>query len=102
VPAIHKALKRAGVKIEDIDIFEINEAFASMCVASSRMLGIDPAIVNMLGSGCSLGHPVAATGARMTVTLVNALKRRGGGLGVAAMCAAGGMGAAIVIEAPRT
>jgi acetyl-CoA C-acetyltransferase len=98
VEAIPKALARARFSLSDIDLFEINEAFASMCVATIRLLDIDPDIVNVSGSGCSLGHPVAATGARMLVTLVHELRRRGGGIGVAAMCAGGGMGSATVIE----
>ncbi len=100
VEAIPKALKRAGLAISDVDLFEINEAFAAMCVATINMLDLDPEIVNVSGSGCSLGHPVAATGARMLVTLVHELRRRGGGIGVAAMCAGGGMGSATVIEVP--
>jgi acetyl-CoA acyltransferase len=100
VEAIPKALARARLSLSDIDLFEINEAFASMCVATIRLLDIDPDIVNVSGSGCSLGHPVAATGARMLVTLVHELRRRGGGIGVAAMCAGGGMGSATVIEVP--
>ncbi|MBV9638103.1 MAG: thiolase family protein [Mycobacteriaceae bacterium] len=98
VDAIPKALKRAGISLSEVDLFEINEAFASMCVATVKMLDIDPDRVNVSGSGCSLGHPVAATGARMLVTLVHELRRRGGGVGVAAMCAGGGMGSATVIE----
>jgi len=100
VEAIPKALGRAGLSLADVDLFEINEAFASMCVATIKLLDIDPEIVNVSGSGCSLGHPVAATGARMLVTLVHELRRRGGGVGVAAMCAGGGMGSATVIEVP--
>jgi acetyl-CoA acyltransferase len=100
VQAIPKALGRAGLVPADVDLFEINEAFAAMCVATVRLLGLDPDRVNVNGSGCSLGHPVAATGARMLVTLVHELRRRGGGLGVAAMCAGGGMGSATVIEVP--
>jgi acetyl-CoA acyltransferase len=100
VQAIPKALGRAGLTAADVHLFEINEAFAAMCVATIRRLGLDPEKVNVNGSGCSLGHPVAATGARMLVTLVHELRRRGGGLGVAAMCAGGGMGAATVIEVP--
>jgi acetyl-CoA acyltransferase len=102
VEAIPKALSRAGVSLSDVDLFEINEAFAAMCVATIKLLDIDPAIVNVSGSGCSLGHPVAATGARMLVTLVHELRRRGGGIGVAAMCAGGGMGSATVIEVPAS
>jgi acetyl-CoA C-acetyltransferase len=98
--AIPKALDRAGLKITDVDLFEINEAFASMCVASTRVLGIPHEITNVNGSGCSLGHPVAATGARMIVTLVHELRRRGGGIGVASMCAGGGMGSATVLDVP--
>ncbi|RDH78488.1 thiolase family protein [Mycolicibacterium moriokaense] len=100
VEAIPKALARARLSLSDVDLFEINEAFASMCVATVKLLDIDPELVNVSGSGCSLGHPVAATGARMLVTLVHELRRRGGGIGVAAMCAGGGMGSATVIEVP--
>jgi acetyl-CoA C-acetyltransferase len=98
--AIPRALDRAGLKIADIDLWEINEAFASVPVAVTRELGIDDAIVNVLGSGCSLGHPVAMTGARMVLTLVHELRRRGGGTAVAAMCAGGGMASALVLEVP--
>ena len=96
--SIPKALARAGLSLDDVNLFEINEAFASMCVATTQRLGIDPDKVNPNGSGCSLGHPIAMTGARMLVTLVHELKRRGGGIGVAAMCAGGGMSTATVIE----
>ena len=73
---------------------------ASPCVpvAAVRKLGINPEIVNVNGSGCSLGHPIAATGSRMVVTMINELRRRGGGLGCVSMCAGGGMGAAMVLE----
>jgi acetyl-CoA C-acetyltransferase len=98
--AIPKALERAGLTVGDVDLFEINEAFASMCVASTRILGIPHEITNVNGSGCSLGHPIACTGSRMIVTLVSELRRRGGGIGVASMCAGGGMGSATVIEVP--
>ncbi|MET8207708.1 thiolase family protein [Streptomyces sp. NPDC005373] len=100
VQAIPKALARAGLSTESVDLYEINEAFAAMCVAVVRRLDLDPEKVNVNGSGCSLGHPVAATGGRMLVTLVHELRRRGGGIGVAAMCAGGGMGSAVVIEVP--
>ena len=100
VEAIPKALKRAGLAVDQVDLFEINEAFAAMCVATIRLLELDQEKVNVSGSGCSLGHPVAATGARMLVTLVHELRRRGGGIGVASMCAGGGMGSAAVIEVP--
>jgi acetyl-CoA acetyltransferase family protein len=98
--AIPKALARAGLAIDDVDLWELNEAFASMCVGTCKLLGIDDARVNVLGSGCSLGHPIAMTGARMVITLVHELRRRGGGTGVAAMCAGGGMSTAIVLDVP--
>ena len=100
--AIPKALGRAGLTLDDIDLWEVNEAFASVAVATSKMLGIDDALVNVVGSGCSIGHPVAMTGARMVISLVHELRRRGGGLGVAAMCAGGGMSTALVLEVPAS
>jgi len=96
--AIPKALARAGLTVDEVDLWEINEAFASMCVATTRLLGIDDSVVNVLGSGCSLGHPIAMTGARMVISLVHELRRRGGGVGVAAMCAGGGMSTALVLD----
>ena len=98
--AIPKALDRAGLTVDDVALWEINEAFASMCVATTRVLGIDEGIVNVLGSGCSLGHPIAMTGARMVITLIHEMRRRGGGTGVAAMCAGGGMSTAVVLDVP--
>jgi acetyl-CoA C-acetyltransferase len=99
--AIPKALERAGLSIADIDLFEINEAFCSVPVAAIRTLGIDPSIVNVNGSGCSLGHPIAATGARMVVTMVHELRRRGLTHGLVSMCAGGGMGSALVVEVAK-
>jgi acetyl-CoA acetyltransferase family protein len=96
--AIPKALARAGFTVADVALWEINEAFAVVPIAACKTLGIDPELVNISGSGCSLGHPIAATGARMVTTLIYDLQRRGGGIGVASMCAGGGMGAALVIE----
>jgi acetyl-CoA C-acetyltransferase len=96
--AIPKALQRAGMTTKDIDLWEINEAFCAMAVACSRILGLDHEIVNVNGSGCGLGHPIACTGARMVVTMVHELARRGGGHGVVSMCAGGGMGSAAVLE----
>jgi acetyl-CoA C-acetyltransferase len=98
IPAIRKVLDRTGLSVADVDLWEINEAFASVPIAACRALGIDDALVNTAGSGCSLGHPIAATGARMILTLVHELRRRGGGRAVAAMCAGGGMGSALVLE----
>lgn len=83
---------------DDVDVFEINEAFATMAVACTRELGLDDSIVNVNGSGISLGHPIAATGARMVVSMVHELGRRKADIGVVAMCAGGGMGSALVIE----
>lgn len=100
--AIPKALGRAGVSLADVSLWEINEAFASVSVATTKMLGIDDELVNVLGSGCSLGHPIAMTGARMVISLVHELRRRGGGIAVAAMCAGGGMSTALVLDVPAT
>jgi acetyl-CoA C-acetyltransferase len=100
VKAIPKALDRAGLSIQDIALWEINEAFASVPAAACQLLGIDDEIVNYLGSGCSLGHPIAMTGARQIITLTHELRRRGGGRAVSAMCAGGGMASAVVIEVP--
>jgi acetyl-CoA C-acetyltransferase len=95
---IPKALERAGLTLDDVDLVEVNEAFCSVPVAASRVLGIDPSIMNVNGSGCSLGHPIAATGTRMTVTMINELRRRGARIGLVSMCAGGGMGSALVVE----
>jgi acetyl-CoA C-acetyltransferase len=99
IDAIPKALARARVDQGDIDLFEINEAFCAVPVATTRALGIDQEICNVNGSGCSLGHPIAATGARMVVTMVHELRRRRARLGCVSMCAGGGMGMAMVVEA---
>jgi acetyl-CoA acetyltransferase family protein len=96
--AIEKVLDRAGLNTQDIELWEINEAFASVPLAACRELGLDEDLVNVHGSGCSLGHPIAASGARMLTTLIYELRRRGGGRAVAAMCAGGGQGGAVVIE----
>lgn len=98
IRAIPLALKRAGLSVADVDLWEINEAFAVVPLVTARELGIDDALVNTSGSGCSLGHPIAATGARMIVTLVHELRRRGGGVAVASMCAGGGMAGAVVLD----
>jgi acetyl-CoA C-acetyltransferase len=98
VKVIGKVLDRAGLKPADVTLWEINEAFASVPVAAVREYGLDEERVNFSGSGCSLGHPIAASGARMITTLLYELRRRGGGIGVAAMCAGGGQGGGVVIE----
>jgi acetyl-CoA C-acetyltransferase len=95
---IGKVLDRAGLKPSDIALWEINEAFASVPIAACKEYGIDEELVNFSGSGCSLGHPIAASGARMVTTLIYELQRRGGGIGVAAMCAGGGQGGAVIVE----
>ncbi|QVI26690.1 thiolase family protein [Mycolicibacterium neoaurum] len=98
VKVIGKVLDRAGLTPSDVTLWEINEAFASVPVAAVREYGLDEERVNYSGSGCSLGHPIAASGARMITTLIYELQRRGGGIGVAAMCAGGGQGGGVVIE----
>ncbi|WP_330254942.1 thiolase family protein [Nocardia sp. NBC_00565] len=100
IEAITKAVARAGISLSEVSLMEINEAFAAVPLAAIKALDIDPDRVNFSGSGCSLGHPVAATGARMIATLVHELRRRGGGFGIAALCAGGGMGSATVVEVP--
>ena len=92
------ALEKAGLSVEDIDLFEINEAFASVALNSMRMLGITEDKVNVNGGAIALGHPIGASGGRIVMALVNELRRRGGGRGVAAICSGGGQGDAIVLE----
>ncbi len=96
--AIPKLLEMTGVKLEDIDLFEINEAFASQAVYSVKKLGIDMDKVNVNGGAIALGHPLGCTGAKLTATLLHELKRRGGRYGVVSMCIGGGMGAAGLFE----
>lgn len=100
IDAAARLLERTGLTVADVDLWEVNEAFASVPVAACRELGLDEARVNVHGSGCSLGHPVAASGARMVTTLIHELRRRGGGVGVATMCAGGGQGGALAIRVP--
>lgn len=95
---INKLLEKTGYKKEDIDLFEINEAFAVVSLASGEIAGIDMDKVNVNGGAVALGHPIGASGARIILTLIHELKRRGGGLGVAAICSGGGQGDAILIE----
>jgi acetyl-CoA C-acetyltransferase len=96
--ATKAALEKAGLSVDDIDLFEINEAFASVALNSMRMLDVDESKVNVNGGAIALGHPIGASGARILMTLVNELKRRGGGLGVAAICSGGGQGDAVIVE----
>ncbi len=96
--ATKAALEKAGLSIDDIELFEINEAFASVALNSMRMLGVDESKVNVNGGAIALGHPIGASGARVLTTLVHELRRRGGGLGVAAICSGGGQGDAVIVE----
>ena len=96
--ATKAALEKAGLSVDDIDLFEINEAFASVALNSMRMLEVPEEKVNVNGGAIALGHPIGASGARILMTLVNELRRRGGGLGVAAICSGGGQGDAVIVE----
>ncbi|TFE27536.1 acetyl-CoA C-acyltransferase [Cohnella luojiensis] len=98
VKAIPKALERAGLSLDDIGLFEINEAFASQCLHIIRQLELDESKVNVNGGAIALGHPLGCTGTKLTTSLIHELRRRGGGYGVVSMCIGGGMGAAGVFE----
>jgi acetyl-CoA C-acetyltransferase len=98
---INSLLKKTGKTVEDIDLFEINEAFAAVALASSKIANLDPQKVNVNGGAVALGHPIGASGARIIITLMHELKRRGGGIGIAAICSGGGQGDAIMIEVPK-
>ena len=99
VPATRKALEAAGLTIDDIDLIELNEAFAAQVLASARELGIDHAKLNVNGGAIALGHPLGSSGARLVTTLVHELRRRGGRYGLATMCIGVGQGMAMVVEA---
>jgi acetyl-CoA C-acetyltransferase len=98
--AAKKALEKAGMTADDVDLWEINEAFASVTLNSIRVLGIDEDKVNVNGGAVALGHPIGASGARILGTLVHELRRRGGGIGCAAICSGGGQGDAVLIRVP--
>ena len=98
VEALRRAAKRANLTLDDLDLFELNEAFASQSLAVVRELKLDPAKVNVHGGAIALGHPIGASGARILTTLVHALQARGGGRGAAALCIGGGMGTALIVE----
>jgi len=98
VPAVRRALERASLRIEDVDLYELNEAFAAQSAAVVRELGVDPARVNVHGGAIALGHPIGASGARVLVTLLHALDRNRSRYGVASLCVGGGMGVAMVVE----
>jgi acetyl-CoA acetyltransferase len=98
VPSSKKALERAGLTVDDIDRWEINEAFAGQTVACMQELGLDVGKVNVNGGAVGLGHPLAATGTRLVLTLAHELKRSGGRYGIATACIGGGQGIAVIIE----
>ena len=98
IKAVPKALKRAGLRLDEVDLVEFNEAFAAQVLAVVRDLGIPEEKVNVNGGAIALGHPLGATGSKLTTQLVHELGKRGGGLGMVTMCIGGGMGAAGLFE----
>lgn len=98
---INDLLKKCGKTVEEIDLFEINEAFAAVALASCKIAGLNPEKVNVNGGAIALGHPIGASGARIILTLAYELNRRGGGIGIASICSGGGQGDAIMIEVPK-
>ncbi len=98
VPATRRALDRAGLKVGDLDLVELNEAFAAQAVACVRELSLDPDVVNVNGGAIALGHPLGATGAKILTTLVHELSRRRGRYGLATMCIGVGQGIALIVE----
>ncbi|MCR9090906.1 acetyl-CoA C-acetyltransferase [Algiphilus sp.] len=100
VPATQRCLERAGWTIKDLDLIEANEAFAAQALSVGRELQWDPARVNVNGGAIAIGHPIGASGARVLVTLIHALRRRGGGRGLATLCIGGGQGVALAVETP--
>ncbi|MCH5645456.1 acetyl-CoA C-acetyltransferase [Gordonia sp. ABSL49_1] len=100
--AIAKACAREGIEPTDLDLVEINEAFAAVGLASTKQLGIDPNIVNVNGGAIAVGHPIGTSGARITLHLALELQRRGGGIGAAALCGAGGQGDALIVRVPKS
>ena len=98
VPAVRRAVDRAGLGLDQIDLFELNEAFAAQSLAVLRELKLDPAKVNVNGGAIALGHPIGASGARILVTLLHALKARGARRGLASLCIGGGQGVAMIVE----
>ena len=99
---INQLLQKTGHSLEDIDLFEINEAFAAVALASKKIAGLDENKVNVNGGAVALGHPIGASGTRIILTLMHELQRRGGGIGIAAICSGGGQGDAIMIEVPKS
>lgn len=99
--AIQKLLKKTGYSLEDIDLFEVNEAFAAVALTSGKIVGWDPEKVNVNGGAIALGHPIGASGARIIMTLIYELRRRGGGLGIAAICSGAAQGDAILVKVDK-
>jgi len=99
---INGLLRKTGRSLDEIDLFEINEAFAAVALVSGKIAGLDPEKVNVNGGAVALGHPIGASGARIIITLMHELKRRGGGIGIAAICSGGGQGDAVMIEVPKS
>jgi acetyl-CoA C-acetyltransferase len=98
VPAIEQVLSKADLEIGDIDLFELNEAFAAQSLAVVKQLGLDPSLVNVNGGAIALGHPIGASGARVLVSLLYEMKRRGSKRGLASLCIGGGQGIAMIVE----
>jgi acetyl-CoA C-acetyltransferase len=99
--AIKLATDKQGIAVSDLDLIEINEAFAAVGLASTKQLGVDPQIVNVNGGAIAVGHPIGMSGARIVLHLALELKRRGGGIGAAALCGGGGQGDALIITVPK-
>jgi len=97
--AVQKLLAKTGLRKEQIDVWEINEAFSAVALTSARRLGIDPDTINRFGGAVAMGHPIGASGARLIGTVINQLRKRGGGYGIAAICSGGGQGDAVLIKA---
>jgi acetyl-CoA C-acetyltransferase len=100
--AINKLLKKTGYTLDQIDLFEVNEAFAAVTLTSEKIVGWDPEKVNVNGGAIAFGHPIGASGARILMTLIYELRRCGGGLGIAAICSGAAQGDAVLVEVPRT
>jgi acetyl-CoA acetyltransferase len=100
VAASRRALERAGLTLDDIDLIELNDSFSVQGIAVERALGLDPARVNPHGGAIALGHPMAATGTRLVISALYALRDRGGGTALCTVCVGGGQGVAMVLEAP--
>jgi len=96
--AINKVLKKADLNLDDIDLFEINEAFAVVSLANNKLLGLDPSKVNVNGGAVALGHPIGASGARILVTLIHEMKKQNSKYGLAALCIGGGEASAVIVK----